>query len=101
VLSGLLGIKQWCNYFCISFVQRYSRKSSSVYENKSEIPNVEASNNKNRNSSPSTRQKRGRSAKSVFCFQRVYFCTLICGVWCGYFKCMLFKPTSKPNATKL
>ncbi|XP_075274359.1 putative guanine nucleotide exchange factor MCF2L2 isoform X6 [Opisthocomus hoazin] len=46
-----------------SNASRYSRKSSSVYENKSEIPNVEASNNKNRNSSPSTRQKRDPESK--------------------------------------
>ncbi|XP_071668710.1 probable guanine nucleotide exchange factor MCF2L2 isoform X6 [Patagioenas fasciata] len=42
-----------------SNASRYSRKSSSLYENKSETSNVEASNNKNRNSSPSARQKRG------------------------------------------
>ncbi|XP_075274361.1 putative guanine nucleotide exchange factor MCF2L2 isoform X8 [Opisthocomus hoazin] len=48
-----------------SNASRYSRKSSSVYENKSEIPNVEASNNKNRNSSPSTRQKRGPLVPAV------------------------------------
>ncbi|XP_074887574.1 putative guanine nucleotide exchange factor MCF2L2 [Buteo buteo] len=41
-----------------SNASRYSRKSSSIYENKSETSNVEASNNKNRNSSPSARQKR-------------------------------------------
>ncbi|XP_021148808.1 probable guanine nucleotide exchange factor MCF2L2 isoform X1 [Columba livia] len=41
-----------------SNASRYSRKSSSLYENKSETSNVEASNNKNRNSSPSARQKR-------------------------------------------
>ncbi|XP_075573239.1 putative guanine nucleotide exchange factor MCF2L2 [Pelecanus crispus] len=41
-----------------SNASRYSRKSSSIYENKSETSNVEASNNKNRNSSPSSRQKR-------------------------------------------
>ncbi|XP_071423145.1 probable guanine nucleotide exchange factor MCF2L2 isoform X4 [Pithys albifrons albifrons] len=41
-----------------SNASRYSRKSSSTYENKSETSNVEASNNKNRNSSPSARQKR-------------------------------------------
>ncbi|XP_068261863.1 probable guanine nucleotide exchange factor MCF2L2 [Nyctibius grandis] len=41
-----------------SNASRYSRKSSSIYENKSETSNVEASNNKNRNSSPSATQKR-------------------------------------------
>ncbi|XP_027568679.2 probable guanine nucleotide exchange factor MCF2L2 isoform X5 [Pipra filicauda] len=41
-----------------SSASRYSRKSSSIYENKSETSNVEASNNKNRNSSPSAKQKR-------------------------------------------
>lgn len=64
VLSAPLGIKQEYNYFCVSFVQRYSRKSSSIYENKSETSNVEASNNKNRNSSPSARQKRGRRSET-------------------------------------
>ncbi|XP_014795371.1 PREDICTED: probable guanine nucleotide exchange factor MCF2L2 isoform X6 [Calidris pugnax] len=44
---------------------RYSRKSSSLYENKSETSNVEASNNKNRNSSPSARQKRGPLVPAV------------------------------------
>ncbi|XP_074009737.1 probable guanine nucleotide exchange factor MCF2L2 [Numenius arquata] len=44
---------------------RYSRKSSSVYENKSETSNVEASNNKNRNSSPSARQKRVDASTSL------------------------------------
>ncbi|OXB82466.1 UNVERIFIED_CONTAM: hypothetical protein H355_000724, partial [Colinus virginianus] len=65
LLSTPLAIKQEYNYFCISFVQRYSRKSSSVYENKSETPNVEASNNKNRNSSPSARQKRVDASTSL------------------------------------
>ncbi|XP_064372734.1 probable guanine nucleotide exchange factor MCF2L2 isoform X4 [Dromaius novaehollandiae] len=46
-----------------SNVTRYSRKSSSVYENKSETSSVEASNNKNRNSSPSARQKRDPESK--------------------------------------
>ncbi|XP_054061497.1 probable guanine nucleotide exchange factor MCF2L2 isoform X1 [Rissa tridactyla] len=46
-----------------SNASRYSRKSSSVYENKSETSNVEASNNKNRNSSPSARQKRDPESK--------------------------------------
>ncbi|XP_014727040.1 PREDICTED: probable guanine nucleotide exchange factor MCF2L2 isoform X3 [Sturnus vulgaris] len=41
-----------------SNASRYSRKSSSIYENKSDTSNVDASNNKNRNSSPSARQKR-------------------------------------------
>ncbi|XP_038039805.1 probable guanine nucleotide exchange factor MCF2L2 isoform X2 [Anas platyrhynchos] len=41
-----------------SNITRYSRKSSNIYENKSETSNVEASNNKNRNSSPNARQKR-------------------------------------------
>ncbi|XP_064372737.1 probable guanine nucleotide exchange factor MCF2L2 isoform X7 [Dromaius novaehollandiae] len=48
-----------------SNVTRYSRKSSSVYENKSETSSVEASNNKNRNSSPSARQKRGPLVPAV------------------------------------
>ncbi|XP_063195103.1 probable guanine nucleotide exchange factor MCF2L2 isoform X9 [Chroicocephalus ridibundus] len=48
-----------------SNASRYSRKSSSVYENKSETSNVEASNNKNRNSSPSARQKRGPLVPAV------------------------------------
>lgn len=48
-----------------SNITRYSRKSSSVYENKSETSNVEASNNKNRNSSPSARQKRGPLVPAV------------------------------------
>ncbi|XP_048810399.1 guanine nucleotide exchange factor DBS-like isoform X6 [Lagopus muta] len=46
-----------------SNIARYSRKSSSIYENKSETSNVEASNNKNRNSSPSARQKRDPESK--------------------------------------
>ncbi|KAM6064978.1 putative guanine nucleotide exchange factor MCF2L2 isoform 7-T7 [Theristicus caerulescens] len=46
-----------------SNASRYSRKSSSIYENKSETSNVEASNNKNRNSSPSSRQKRDPESK--------------------------------------
>ncbi|XP_031411033.1 probable guanine nucleotide exchange factor MCF2L2 isoform X5 [Meleagris gallopavo] len=46
-----------------SNMARYSRKSSSIYENKSETSNVEASNNKNRNSSPSARQKRDPESK--------------------------------------
>nr|XP_009675579.1 PREDICTED: probable guanine nucleotide exchange factor MCF2L2 isoform X4 [Struthio camelus australis] len=46
-----------------SNVTRYSRKSSSLYENKSETSSVEASNNKNRNSSPSARQKRDPESK--------------------------------------
>ncbi|XP_004943498.1 probable guanine nucleotide exchange factor MCF2L2 isoform X6 [Gallus gallus] len=46
-----------------SNITRYSRKSSSIYENKSETSNVEASNNKNRNSSPSARQKRDPESK--------------------------------------
>ncbi|XP_042655153.1 probable guanine nucleotide exchange factor MCF2L2 isoform X4 [Tyto alba] len=46
-----------------SNASRYSRKSSSIYENKSETSNVEASNNKNRNSSPSARQKRDPEPK--------------------------------------
>ncbi|XP_032302367.1 probable guanine nucleotide exchange factor MCF2L2 isoform X8 [Coturnix japonica] len=48
-----------------SNITRYSRKSSSMYENKSETSNVEASNNKNRNSSPSARQKRGPLVPAV------------------------------------
>ncbi|XP_064929827.1 probable guanine nucleotide exchange factor MCF2L2 isoform X15 [Columba livia] len=48
-----------------SNASRYSRKSSSLYENKSETSNVEASNNKNRNSSPSARQKRGPLVPAV------------------------------------
>ncbi|KFW81423.1 hypothetical protein N305_01835, partial [Manacus vitellinus] len=44
---------------------RYSRKSSSIYENKSETSNVEASNNKNRNSSPSAKQKRVDASTSL------------------------------------
>ncbi|XP_048810402.1 guanine nucleotide exchange factor DBS-like isoform X8 [Lagopus muta] len=48
-----------------SNIARYSRKSSSIYENKSETSNVEASNNKNRNSSPSARQKRGPLVPAV------------------------------------
>ncbi|XP_004943500.1 probable guanine nucleotide exchange factor MCF2L2 isoform X10 [Gallus gallus] len=48
-----------------SNITRYSRKSSSIYENKSETSNVEASNNKNRNSSPSARQKRGPLVPAV------------------------------------
>ncbi|XP_053930819.1 probable guanine nucleotide exchange factor MCF2L2 isoform X5 [Cuculus canorus] len=46
-----------------SNASRYSRKSSNIYENKSETSNVEASNNKNRNSSPSARQKRDPESK--------------------------------------
>ncbi|XP_074734700.1 putative guanine nucleotide exchange factor MCF2L2 isoform X5 [Strix uralensis] len=46
-----------------SNASRYSRKSSSIYENKSETSNVETSNNKNRNSSPSARQKRDPETK--------------------------------------
>ncbi|XP_017930319.2 guanine nucleotide exchange factor DBS isoform X9 [Manacus vitellinus] len=46
-----------------SNASRYSRKSSSIYENKSETSNVEASNNKNRNSSPSAKQKRDPESK--------------------------------------
>ncbi|XP_074768741.1 putative guanine nucleotide exchange factor MCF2L2 isoform X7 [Athene noctua] len=46
-----------------SNASRYSRKSSSIYENKSETSNVETSNNKNRNSSPSARQKRDPESK--------------------------------------
>ncbi|XP_041898005.1 probable guanine nucleotide exchange factor MCF2L2 isoform X7 [Corvus kubaryi] len=48
-----------------SNASRYSRKSSSIYENKSETSNAEASNNKNRNSSPSARQKRGPLVPAV------------------------------------
>ncbi|XP_075013395.1 putative guanine nucleotide exchange factor MCF2L2 isoform X1 [Calonectris borealis] len=48
-----------------SNASRYSRKSSSIYESKSETSNVEASNNKNRNSSPSSRQKRGPLVPAV------------------------------------
>ncbi|XP_074768743.1 putative guanine nucleotide exchange factor MCF2L2 isoform X9 [Athene noctua] len=48
-----------------SNASRYSRKSSSIYENKSETSNVETSNNKNRNSSPSARQKRGPLVPAV------------------------------------
>ncbi|KAM6389150.1 LOW QUALITY PROTEIN: guanine nucleotide exchange factor DBS-like [Pluvialis apricaria] len=48
-----------------SNASRFSRKSSSVYENKSETSNVEASNNKNRNSSPSARQKRVDASTSL------------------------------------
>ncbi|XP_030136515.3 probable guanine nucleotide exchange factor MCF2L2 isoform X7 [Taeniopygia guttata] len=48
-----------------SNASRYSRKSSSIYENKSETSNVDASNNKNRNSSPSARQKRGPLVPAV------------------------------------
>ncbi|XP_050568429.1 probable guanine nucleotide exchange factor MCF2L2 [Cygnus atratus] len=48
-----------------SNMSRYSRKSSNIYENKSETSNVEASNNKNRNSSPSARQKRGPLVPAV------------------------------------
>ncbi|XP_023788663.1 probable guanine nucleotide exchange factor MCF2L2 isoform X5 [Cyanistes caeruleus] len=48
-----------------SNASRYSRKSSSIYENKSEASNVDASNNKNRNSSPSARQKRGPLVPAV------------------------------------
>ncbi|KAM6414430.1 putative guanine nucleotide exchange factor MCF2L2 [Rhynochetos jubatus] len=48
-----------------SNASRYSRKSSSIYENKSETSNVEASNNKNRNSSPSARQKRVDASTSL------------------------------------
>lgn len=66
ILSALLNVNQGCYYFCISFVPRYSRKSSSIYENKSDTSNVDASNNKNRNSSPSARQKRGRSSDRAF-----------------------------------
>ncbi|KGL76766.1 hypothetical protein N309_09357, partial [Tinamus guttatus] len=44
---------------------RYGRKSSSLYENKSETSSVEASNNKNRNSSPSARQKRVDASTSL------------------------------------
>ncbi|XP_065530537.1 probable guanine nucleotide exchange factor MCF2L2 isoform X3 [Lathamus discolor] len=46
-----------------SNASRFSRKSSNIYENKSETSNVEASNNKNRNSSPSARQKRDPESK--------------------------------------
>ncbi|XP_075794171.1 putative guanine nucleotide exchange factor MCF2L2 isoform X2 [Pelodiscus sinensis] len=42
---------------------RYSRKSSSLYENKSEPTSLETSNNRNRTSSPSTRQKRDPESK--------------------------------------
>ncbi|XP_021250333.1 probable guanine nucleotide exchange factor MCF2L2 isoform X8 [Numida meleagris] len=48
-----------------NITSRYSRKSSSIYENKSETSNVEASNNKNRNSSPSARQKRVDASTSL------------------------------------
>uniref|UniRef100_A0A674GAA0 MCF.2 cell line derived transforming sequence-like 2 n=1 Tax=Taeniopygia guttata TaxID=59729 RepID=A0A674GAA0_TAEGU len=48
-----------------SNASRYSRKSSSIYENKSETSNVDASNNKNRNSSPSARQKRGWPSRQM------------------------------------
>ncbi|KAL2301284.1 hypothetical protein Nmel_011851 [Mimus melanotis] len=48
-----------------SNASRYSRKSSSIYENKSDTSNVDASNNKNRNSSPSTRQKRVDASSSL------------------------------------
>ncbi|XP_027503330.1 probable guanine nucleotide exchange factor MCF2L2 isoform X10 [Corapipo altera] len=48
-----------------SNASRYSRKSSSIYENKSETSNMEASNNKNRNSSPSAKQKRGPLVPAV------------------------------------
>ncbi|XP_065530540.1 probable guanine nucleotide exchange factor MCF2L2 isoform X6 [Lathamus discolor] len=48
-----------------SNASRFSRKSSNIYENKSETSNVEASNNKNRNSSPSARQKRGPLVPAV------------------------------------
>ncbi|XP_059711682.1 probable guanine nucleotide exchange factor MCF2L2 isoform X1 [Haemorhous mexicanus] len=48
-----------------SNASRYGRKSSSIYENKSETSNVDASNNKNRNSSPSARQKRGPLVPAV------------------------------------
>ncbi|XP_017930316.2 guanine nucleotide exchange factor DBS isoform X6 [Manacus vitellinus] len=48
-----------------SNASRYSRKSSSIYENKSETSNVEASNNKNRNSSPSAKQKRVDASTSL------------------------------------
>ncbi|XP_032049273.1 probable guanine nucleotide exchange factor MCF2L2 isoform X9 [Aythya fuligula] len=48
-----------------SNITRYSRKSSNIYENKSETSNVEASNNKNRNSSPNARQKRGPLVPAV------------------------------------
>ncbi|XP_034636427.1 probable guanine nucleotide exchange factor MCF2L2 [Trachemys scripta elegans] len=44
---------------------RYSRKSSSVYENKSEPTNRETSNDRSRNSSPSTRQKRADASTSL------------------------------------
>ncbi|XP_068056508.1 probable guanine nucleotide exchange factor MCF2L2 isoform X7 [Anomalospiza imberbis] len=47
-----------------SNASRYSRKSS-IYENKSETSNVDTSNNKNRNSSPSARQKRGPLVPAV------------------------------------
>ncbi|XP_059587164.1 probable guanine nucleotide exchange factor MCF2L2 isoform X2 [Alligator mississippiensis] len=46
-----------------SNISRFSRKSSSLYENKSETSSLEMSNNRNRNSSPSTRQKRDAEAK--------------------------------------
>ncbi|KAK4820248.1 hypothetical protein QYF61_022528 [Mycteria americana] len=48
-----------------SNASRYSRKSSNIYENKSETSNVEVSNNKNRNSSPSSRQKRVDASTSL------------------------------------
>uniref|UniRef100_A0A8B9ZRM9 MCF.2 cell line derived transforming sequence-like 2 n=1 Tax=Anas zonorhyncha TaxID=75864 RepID=A0A8B9ZRM9_9AVES len=48
-----------------SNITRYSRKSSNIYENKSETSNVEASNNKNRNSSPNARQKRVDASTSL------------------------------------
>ncbi|XP_010212240.1 PREDICTED: guanine nucleotide exchange factor DBS-like, partial [Tinamus guttatus] len=48
-----------------SNLTRYGRKSSSLYENKSETSSVEASNNKNRNSSPSARQKRVDASTSL------------------------------------
>ncbi|XP_027503326.1 probable guanine nucleotide exchange factor MCF2L2 isoform X6 [Corapipo altera] len=48
-----------------SNASRYSRKSSSIYENKSETSNMEASNNKNRNSSPSAKQKRVDASTSL------------------------------------
>uniref|UniRef100_A0A803W1E8 MCF.2 cell line derived transforming sequence-like 2 n=1 Tax=Ficedula albicollis TaxID=59894 RepID=A0A803W1E8_FICAL len=48
-----------------SNASRYSRKSSSIYENKSDTSNVDASNNKNRNSSPSARQKRGWPSRQM------------------------------------
>ncbi|KAM8804874.1 guanine nucleotide exchange factor DBS-like [Eudromia elegans] len=48
-----------------SNLTRYSRKSSSLYDNKSETPSVEASNNKNRNSSPNARQKRVDASTSL------------------------------------